>query len=376
MLIDEIIGHRRIVEHLKNTVDNNRVSHAQLFHGPEGVGTLQVAIAYAQYVLCSNSKDKEACQSKVKGMNHPDLHYVFPVSTTTRVSSKPKSKDFISDWNEFVKEEKFPHIQDWYKKIGIEKKAAYIGVEESADMIKTMNLSAYEGSYKIMIIWLPELMNISAANKLLKLIEEPSAKSLFLLVSEKKEDIISTILSRCQIVNFNRLSDDDVKTWIQLNYDYEDDNALNIALQSEGNISRAIKIIDDNSLEEKFQEYFVNLIRGSFKADVSELLKYTGFVADQGKQFQLAFLNYSIRVFRQAMLENYQSKNLSFLKVNAEGFKFENFVKFVHGQNIFQMIEEIELAIFHLERNGNAKIVLFDLFIKLTRGLHTKYKEQ
>jgi DNA polymerase-3 subunit delta' len=374
MLFDNILGHERIIQHLKNSVDSNRISHAQLFSGPEGVGVLQVAYAYAQYILCQNSKDTEACEKKVSAMSHPDLHSVFPVGTTKEFPSKPISSNFIKQINEFVKEEKFPFILDWYSKIGIENKAGLISVEESSDMIKKMNLSAYEGGYKVMIIWLPELMNAASANKLLKMIEEPNPKSVFILVTQDKESIISTLTSRCQTIEFNRLSDSDIITWIELQYGLDKIKAADVAIQSEGSVLRAIKIIEDNSLEEDFQDFFVKLIRASFKADAGAILAHTEVLASRGKQFYLAFLNYCIRVFRQALLENYHSKDLSFLRIETGGFKFENFVSFVHGQNIFQMIDELEKAIYHLERNGNAKIVLFDLFIKLTRGLHTKYK--
>jgi DNA polymerase III subunit delta' len=374
MLFDNILGHDRIIQHLKNSVDNNRISHAQLFSGPEGVGVLQVAYAYAQYILCHNSKDKEACEAKVAAMSHPDLHTVFPVGTTKEHTTKPISDNFIKQINEFVKEEKFPSIIDWYSKIGIENKVGLINTEESAVMIRKMNLSAYEGGFKVMIIWLPELMNSSSANKLLKMIEEPNPKSVFILVTEDKGSIISTLTSRCQAIEFNRLADSDIITWIELQYGLDKIKSADIAIQAEGSVTRAIKIIEDNSLEEDFQDFFVKLVRASFKMDAEGILKQTDELAGRGKQFSFAFLDYCIRVFRQAMLENYHSKDLSFLKIESGGFNFESFVSFVHGRNILQIIEALETAIYHLERNGNAKIVLFDLFISIYRGLHTKYK--
>jgi DNA polymerase-3 subunit delta' len=374
MLFDEITGHKRIIEHLKNSVTNQKVSHAQLFSGPEGAGILSVAIAYAQYVLCSQNQNKDICEKKIKDLNHPDLHFVFPVSTTPEVKSKPTSKDYIVQWREFLNENKFGTIQEWYEKIGIEKKAGLISVEEAADVVKAMSLRAFEGGFKVMIIWKPELMNITTANKLLKLIEEPTGKSLFIFVTEDEEAIIKTIQSRTQIVYFNKLSNADVTNYLLDNFEILETKAKDIAVQSGGNISKAINIVSDDHSDAEFQELFVNWVRASFKADLKMLVNWSDAMAKKGKQFQINFLKFATRVFRQALLENYEAKELSFLKFEVQGFKFENFISYVHGQNIVDMMNEMDLAIFHIERNGNAKIVLLDVSVKITRGLHTKYK--
>ena len=374
MLFNEITGHKKVIEHLKNTVTNNKVSHAQLFSGPEGSGILSVAIAYAQYVLCSKHPNKEVCENKVKDFNHPDLHFVYPVSTTPEVKT-PISKAFLSQWREFLNNSSFGTIQEWYEKIGIEKKVGLISKHEAVDIVKTMSLRAFEGDYKIMIIWKPELMNNTTANKLLKLIEEPTGKSLFIFVTEDEESIIKTIQSRTQIVYFNKLSNAEVTDYLLNNFDITEDKAKDIALQSGGNINKASSLISDNQSEIEFQEHFVNWVRGSFKADLKMLVNWSDLMAKQGKQFQINFLKYATRVFRQGLLENYEAKDLSFLKVEANGFRFESFIKFVHGQNIVDMMNELDLAIFHIERNGNPKIVLLDLSVKITRGLYTKYKE-
>lgn len=374
MLFDEITGHKRVIEHLKNSVTNQKVSHAQLFSGPEGAGVLSVAIAYAQYVLCSQNQNGEICEKKIKDLNHPDLHFIYPVSSTPTVKSKPTSKDFNIQWREFLNDGKFGTIQEWYEKIGIEKKAGLISVDEAADVVKIMSLRAFEGGYKVMIIWKPELMNIATANKLLKQIEEPTGKTLFILVTEDEKAIIKTIQSRTQIVYFNKLSNIDVTNYLLDNFEVTETRAKDVAVQSNGNISESINIISDNNSDSEFQELFVNWVRGSFKADLKMLVNWADGMAKKGKQFQLNFLKFATRVFRQALLENYEATELSFLKFDVQGFKFENFISYVHGQNIVDMMNEMDLAIFHIERNGNAKIVLLDVSVKITRGLHTKYK--
>ncbi len=374
MLFDKIIGHKKVIEHLKNSVANRKVSHAQLFSGPEGAGVLSVAIAYAQYVLCSENPNKEICEGKVVAFNHPDLHFVYPVGTTPEIKSKPISKNFITQWREFLNENKFGTIQEWYEKIGIEKKTGLIAVDEAADIVKTMSLRAFEGNYKIMIVWKPELMNIATANKLLKLIEEPTGNTLFIFVTEDEQSIIKTIQSRTQIVYFNKLSNADVANYLLDNFEISESNAKDIAIQSNGNINMAIAMANDNQSDAEFQHLFVNWVRGSFKADLKMLVNWSDDMAKKGKQFQINFLKFATRVFRQALLENYEAKELSFLKFEVQGFKFENFISYIHGQNIIDMMKEMDLAIFHIERNGNPKIVLLDLSVKITRGLHTKYK--
>jgi len=302
------------------------------------------------------------------------LHFVYPVGTTPEIKSKPISKNFITQWREFLNENKFGTIQEWYEKIGIEKKTGLIAVDEAADIVKTMSLRAFEGNYKIMIVWKPELMNIATANKLLKLIEEPTGNTLFIFVTEDEQSIIKTIQSRTQIVYFNKLSNADVANYLLDNFEISESNAKDIAIQSNGNINMAIAMANDNQSDAEFQHLFVNWVRGSFKADLKMLVNWSDDMAKKGKQFQINFLKFATRVFRQALLENYEAKELSFLKFEVQGFKFENFISYIHGQNIIDMMKEMDLAIFHIERNGNPKIVLLDLSVKITRGLHTKYK--
>ncbi len=290
MLFDEITGHSKVIAHLKNTVKNKKISHAQLFSGPEGSGVLSAAIAYAQYVLCSQNDNKDICEKKIKDLNHPDLHFVYPVNTNTEIKSKPISKDFISQWREFISDNHFGTIQDWYEKIGIEKKAGRIGVDEAADIVKSMMFRAYEGDYKIMIIWMPELMNQATANKLLKLIEEPTGKSLFIFVTEDEESIIKTILSRTQIVYFNKLSNEDVQDYLISNFEVESVKAIELASRVNGNINKAVNLIYDDQGESEFQRLFVDWVRGSFKADLKMLILWSDAMAKNGKQFQINFL--------------------------------------------------------------------------------------
>ncbi|MBT8291216.1 MAG: DNA polymerase III subunit, partial [Muriicola sp.] len=213
MLFTEILGLPHIKKHLTHSADSGRIPHAQLFVGPEGSGTLPVALAYAQYILCGNSSGEningdEACNLKCKSFTHPDLHFAFPVSNTENIRSHAVSDNFLKEWRLFLKEDPYGSLFDWYRYIGIEKKQGQIGVDEAMDIVKKLSLKSYEGGYKVMIIWMAERMNSSAANKLLKLLEEPPHKTIFLLVAEDEENILQTIRSRCQLLHFPPLPEE------------------------------------------------------------------------------------------------------------------------------------------------------------------------
>ncbi|MBL4605701.1 MAG: DNA polymerase III subunit delta', partial [Flavobacteriaceae bacterium] len=210
MYFNDILGQESIKNHLKSSADNGRVPHAQLFVGKEGSGTLPMAIAYAQYLLCTSSEHKEACELKCINLAHPDLHFAFPVTTNDAVKKHPVSDLFISDWRRFLKEQPYGGLYNWLQYIGVENKQGLIGVDEAEKIVKSLQLKSYEGGFKIMIIWMAEKMNISAANKLLKLIEEPPEKTVFILITENEEQIINTIKSRCQAIYFQALSDEDI----------------------------------------------------------------------------------------------------------------------------------------------------------------------
>jgi len=203
-MFKNVIGNKKTVDYLTSSVDDSRIAHAQLFVGPEGIGMLQIAISYAKYILCKEKNvenfDFENCQNKVSQLSHPDVHYAFPVTSTENVKKHPVSDNFLKEWKEFVHLHPFGTIQDWYSHLGVEKKQGLIGVHETLEIVKKLSLKSYEGGYKVMIIWMADKMNIEASNKILKILEEPPQKTVFILITESLEEIISTITSRCQIV--------------------------------------------------------------------------------------------------------------------------------------------------------------------------------
>ncbi len=379
MLFKEIIGLSHIKKHLTHSADSGRVPHAQLFVGPEGSGTLPIAIAYAQYILCQNSKSEndtgnEVCNLKCNALTHPDLHFAFPVSNSDTVKSHAVSSHYLTEWRQFLKDDPYGSLFDWYRVIGIEKKQGQIGVDESIEIVKKLSLKSYEGGYKIMIIWMVEKMNTSASNKLLKLLEEPPDKTIFLLIAEDEEQILQTIRSRCQMLHFPPLPEEAI-TAALIGMGLQRDEAQRLAYESNGNFNKALELMNKDSEELIFEKWFVQWVRSAFmakgkKGAIHELILWSEEVAKTGRETQKNFLKYCIAVFRQAMLINYKVNELAFMKVHVDGFQFDKFASYVHENNILGIIEELEQAIYHVERNGNSKIILTDLSIKLTRLLH------
>ena len=380
MLFKDILGQDHIKNHLTHSADNGRIPHAQLFVGPEGCGTLPMAIAYSQYILCKNTSGEnlggiEACNLKFESIAHPDLHFAFPVTTSEKVKSKPVSNFYLEEWRQLIKQQPYGNLFDWYKLLGVENKQGQIGVEEAQEIVKSLSLKSYEGGYKVMIIWMADKLNIAAANKLLKLIEEPPNKTVFILITEDEDQIINTIKSRCQVLHFPPLSEEVIKNALIKNFSLENSIASKIAHQANGNYNKACDLVYHDSEDNQFEEWFIFWIRSAFKATgnksaIHDLISWSEEIAKNGRETQKQFLNFCLDFFRQAMLLNYKADELVFLEPKSEKFKLENFAPFVHGNNILEISDELQDAIYHIERNGNSKIILTDLSIKLTRLLH------
>ncbi len=377
MLFTDIIGQEHIKNHLKTSADNGRIPHAQLFIGNEGCGTLTTAIAYAQYLLCATNGDAAACNLKCENLAHPDLHFAFPVAPNDKVKKHPVSNLFLDDWRSFIKEQPYGNLFNWFQHIGIENKQGQIGVDEAEQIVKSLQLKSYEGGYKVMLIWMAEKMNTAAANKLLKLIEEPPEKTIFLLVAEDQEQIINTILSRCQLLHFPVLSENDIANALIERENSFPAEASKIAHQAEGNFNKALHLLRNDSNDLIFETWFVQWIRTAFKAKgnaavIQKLIEWSDAIAKSGRETQKRFLHYCLQFFRQALLSNYKVKDLVFLETQTQGFSLDKFAPFIHSGNILEIEKEVSDALYHIERNGNAKVILLDLSIKLTRLLHVK----
>lgn len=382
MHFSNILGQDHIKSHLIKSASQGRIPHAQLFVGPEGSGTLAMAIGYAQYILCQNTGDENtggnaSCNLRFRNFSHPDLHFVYPTVTTEDVKKSPKSVDFLAEWREMLIENPYVGLFDWYQILGVKNKQGEIRVDDAQEILRLLSLKSYEGGYKVMIIWMADKINIAASNKLLKLLEEPHEKTVFILITENEEDIIQTIRSRCQVLHFGPLPEKVIADALVSRENMVPRDALLLARQAQGNFNAALQLLHGNNEDLPFEEWFIQWVRAAFRAKgnaaaIAELISWSENIAGLGRETQKKFLEFCIDMFRQALLLNYQAPALVYFEPKVEKFKLENFAAFVNGNNIMQIFDELSDAIYHIERNGNAKIILTDLSIKLTRLIHKK----
>ncbi len=379
MDFSEVIGHQHIKSHLVKTVENGRIPHAQLFSGVNGSGLLPMAIAYASEVLSSQyekgSAEYISCRNKVSKLMHPDLHFVYPVNTSDIAKKNAISDNYAEGWRNFVLNNPYASLFEWLQSLGLEKKQGNISKNEAENISKKLSLKAFEGGYKVMIIWMADNMNSECANKILKLVEEPSEKTLLLLLTEREEQIISTIRSRCQKLTFPLLSETDIAAALTTNLKIKEQLAAQLARRARGDYNKALQLQEETGEDEIFEKWFISWVRTAFRAKgnkgaINNLLDWSDELASQGRETQKKFFNYCIEVFRQALLKNYSAEPLLFFEAKDATFSLPKFAPFVHQNNIFGIISALEDASYHIERNGNAKIIFTDLSIKLTRLIH------
>jgi len=378
MLFKEIIGHENVKARLIKSVNEGRISHAQLFLGPEGCGNLPMAIAYAQYISCQSKTATDSCGEcpsciKFQKLAHPDLHFVFPVATSAEVKDKPVSSKYINQWREANLDEPYLSLANWQAKIETGNKQLLISKNESESILKILSLKTYESEYKTMIIWYPERFNIASGNKLLKIIEEPPNKTLFILVAQDSEQIISTILSRTQLVKVGRIQEEVLQTELIRKYGLDNSVAQKIAHQSDGNLIAAQKLIEHSELEEEFHELFKTWMRSAFKGNVSGLIIWSEEIAKTsfGREKQKQFLKYALHLFRESLMKNYGDVTMERIADNEAPF-LSKFAPYIHGANCIEIIELFNEASYHIERNANPKILFLDVSLKLTKLLRVE----
>ncbi len=377
MKFADVIGQDAIKNRLIKTVRNSRVSHAQLFIGPEGTGKLPMALAYAQFINCTNKQENDSCGLcpsciKYEKLIHPDLHFIYPTATKKGLE-KPTSKDFIKHWRELLMENKaYMNLPAWYEKIGIERKQGIINSRDCNDIIKTLSYKSYEANYKVMIIWMVEKLYHAAAPKILKILEEPPDKTLFILVSDHPDQIIKTILSRTQLVKFPFIEKESLIEAL-INEGYEQ-NLISDALKiSRGSYLEAKQVLDQSVESDVNTKWFTKWMRLCFSGQVSETLDFVAELSKHTRDNQKAFLNYTLRMIRESMLLNNDSNDLVRLNKSESDFIVgvgaKRFYPFIHPKNIFAIAEELEKSIYHIERNANPNILFFDLSLKIGRYL-------
>lgn len=370
MQFSRVVGQEELKKQLVKDFNNNKISHAQLILGDSGYGTLPLVLAFVQYLFCENKQEQDSCGQcpgcrKVTELQHPDLHFSFPA-----VQAIAKTSDaFLSDWREMVKKNPYFNLNQWSLFIDEKGRKPIIGTEESQEIIKKLSLKSFEGGYKIMVIWMAEEMNATCSNKLLKILEEPPAKTLFFLISKSADALLPTIISRTKVLKVPRLSIHELESYLQQSRRLSASHAGSVAAQADGNLISALEMISDADDKDYNREQFVQFMRVCYKKSVVEMMDWADVIAGAGKEKQKLFLEYSLHMFRQSMLKNYTDNQLT--KLSEEEAQFlKNFARFITGNNIFDFMKHFNDAHYYIDRNANPKILFTELSFKVMRYIH------
>ncbi len=367
MLFREIYGQDSIKQTFIKAVSDNRLAHAILLHGPQGTGKLALAIALAQYVNCPNRTEEDACGTcpscvQFRKLVHPDLHFVYPI---TRSSDSVKCDDFLPEWRKCVTEFPYFTLEQWEKLISQDNKQSTIYTNESNEILRKLSAKSYESEYKVMIIWLPEKMQEDCANKLLKIIEEPPAKTLFMLVSEEPEKLLATITSRTQRFFIPPLSEEDIANALRSKYSLSEEEMSNISHIANGSLIKAIDILESSQEENEYFNLFVYIMRTCYQRKAKEMKEWSEDIAKIGRKRQINFLEYTQRMVRENFISNLHVQKLNYMTQQENAFS-TRFAPFINERNIAGFLSELETAQRHIEQNVQAKIVFFDLALKMT----------
>ena len=372
MLFADIIGQDEIKQRLLLSVKEQRIPHAQLFCGQEGVGKLPLAIAYAQYICCTNRRETDACGVcpscvKFAKLAHPDLHFVFPI---VKLESKTSvvCDNFVEDFRKFVLQNPFFRLNDWLEAIHEGNKQGMIYSNESEEILRKLNLKTYESEFKVMIIYQPEKMHAACANKLLKILEEPPAKTVFLLVADEVENMLPTILSRTQRIQIPPISEEALKEALRTKHQLSEAETEFVARIANGDYLVALDAISNAESSRENLTVFISLMRLAYTRDVSALRTWSNDMAKTGREKQKAFLMYAQRMMRENFIFNLRQTGLNYL-TNYEADFSTKFSSFINERNIETLMEEFQTAQRHIEQNVQAKMVFFDLVLKIVMEL-------
>jgi DNA polymerase-3 subunit delta' len=363
----DIIGQNDIKARLVKSVHEGYVPHAQLFCGAEGVGKLPLALAYAQYLNCENPGSGDSCGVcpsclKYNHLVHPDLHFVFPV---VKKEKREVCGDYLSEWRAQLSISPYFSYDNWLTTIHAENSQGLIYAKESDEIIHKLNLKIYEGRYKVMLVWLPEKLHEVAANKLLKIIEEPTLNTIFLLVSDSPDQILTTIQSRCQRINVRPIDDTDMQQALVQNFQLDETTALEVAHISRGSFVKAMETISTDEEKRFFFHLFVEMMRASYSRNIKKIKVVAEELSRVGREKQKNFLSYCQQMVREYFVSNVHQPELVYM--NREEAQFgQKFSPFINERNVIDFMEELELATRHIEQNVNAKMVFYDICLKIT----------
>lgn len=372
MKFQEVPGREAIKQRLIQAVDAGRIPHAQLFVGPQGSGQLALALAFLSYVYCQNKNGTDSCGEckpckQIRGLQHPDVHFSYPVAKTEKSSDKPVSEEFLDSWRQFTANQVFGSYFDWLVALGIEKKQALISVQESSKILQNLALKSYAGGYRTQVIWMPERLHNSAANKLLKSLEEPEPGTLFLLVAQDIEQLLPTIVSRLQVVQLPPYTRQEVTAHLQTAFPDKKEQASLLAITAAGDLGYAEELARGESDHAQYAQWFVEWMRLCYKASIPELITWSEKISALVREQQKDFLSFCQVSLREAWSENFIAKAESHAAFAATNFSFRDFAPFLPTENMTAMVEQLNEAAYEIERNVNAKFVFLDTSFQFTR---------
>lgn len=371
MYFKDIPGQETVKKQLIRTVRERRLSHALLFHGAEGSGKLALAVAYARYISCLNRNEKDSCGAcssclKFNKLIHPDLHFAYPVSGNEKA---PNIEENLPLWREEFIQNPFLGLQQWKAVLNLENSTGLIKTREAENILSKLSLKSFESEYKYLILWLPETMHNNTANKLLKFIEEPSPKTLIILVSENIDIILPTILSRTQMIRIPPLRDEDIREGLR-NRTHANEELISDAVKmSNGNFSKALSFVQKNELNKELFDRFVEFMRLAYAKKVPDLLKWVKQISAEDREKQKAFLLYALRIVRENFMLNIKQEDISYM-ANYENEFSIRFSRFIKKENISLIYQELNEAYNHITANAYDEIVFLDMSLKMIRFLH------
>jgi DNA polymerase-3 subunit delta' len=370
MQFKDVIGQKQLKKHLIQEVNSGKISHAQLFLGKPGYGGLPLALAFVQYLFCDNKGEEDSCGvcpscRKTEGLQHPDLHFSFPIVLALSKTTNP----VMPLWRSQIEEQVYFDINDWISHIDPKERQATIGTDESQEIIRKLSLKSYEGGYKVMMIWMAEEMNLTCSNKLLKILEEPPANTLFILVCASQDTLLPTILSRTQLLKIPRVAFEDVDAYLRKDLGINNTTASSINARCDGDLIEARRIAESHEDQDNNRELFIQLMRVCYKKDVIPMMDWAEKMGQVNRERQKIFIEYALHMFRQSMLRNYTQDQLT--RVSEEEDEFLNkFARFITGKNIMDFMQSFDDAYYHLERNANPRILFTHLCFNVMRYIH------
>lgn len=369
MKFKEIPGNEICKQRLIDMVDNDRIPHALLLEGPEGIGKLAMARAMAQYIHCTNKQSGDSCGEcaacrQHQALNHIDTFYVFPVVKLDKMNTPPISDDFLAEWKEFLADGMYADINKWATFFNKKNSHPVTYVTESASLLHKLSFTTHTSRYKVIVWWLPERMNEEASNKLLKMIEEPFPDTLFIMVSNNPKAILPTIYSRVQRIEMRRLSDADVAGILESTHSIDPTDAMSIAHISDGNMINAYANIQNDNDANEFFDFFVTLMRLAYQRKIKDLREWSSDLTALGRERELSFYEYAIRLIRENFIFNFNTPDLNYMNRKESGFS-TNFARFITERNVEKLIEVFNKARIDIAGNANGKVVNLDVAIKV-----------